>query len=53
VVFLFELEAGGADTSLAELLGFYEKLGYTVVNRIADFPPDGARYALTKTLDPA
>lgn len=36
-----------------QALGFYEKLGYAVVNRIADFPPGGARYALTKTLDPA
>jgi ribosomal protein S18 acetylase RimI-like enzyme len=30
--------------------GFYEKLGYAVHSRLPDFPPGGARYALTKAL---
>jgi ribosomal protein S18 acetylase RimI-like enzyme len=38
------------ETLSFQALPFYEKLGYTVASRIADFPPGGARYALTKTL---
>ena len=30
--------------------GFYEKLGYTLVSTIPDFPPGGMRYAFTKHL---
>lgn len=33
-----------------QALPFYEKCGYTVFSRLADFPPGGARYALTKDL---
>ena len=40
------------ETLSFQALPFYEKLGYTVVSRIADFPPGGARYALTKLLAP-
>ncbi|WP_075795900.1 GNAT family N-acetyltransferase [Massilia putida] len=39
------------ETLSFQALPFYEKLGYQVVSRIADFPPGGARYALTKMLD--
>jgi ribosomal protein S18 acetylase RimI-like enzyme len=39
------------ETFSFQALPFYEKLGYKVVNKIADFPPGGARYALTKMLD--
>jgi ribosomal protein S18 acetylase RimI-like enzyme len=38
------------ETLSFQALPFYEKLGYKVVNEIADFPPGGARYALTKML---
>lgn len=38
------------ETLSFQALPFYEKLGYEVVSRIADFPPGGARYALTKML---
>jgi len=38
------------ETYSFQALSFYEKRGYTVVSRIADFPPGGARYALTKAL---
>jgi len=38
------------ETLSFQALPFYEKLGYTVASRIADFPPGGARYALTKML---
>lgn len=38
------------ETYSFQALPFYEKLGYQVVNTIADFPPGGARYALTKML---
>jgi GNAT superfamily N-acetyltransferase len=31
-----------------QALPFYEKIGYTVFSKLADFPPGGARYALTK-----
>jgi ribosomal protein S18 acetylase RimI-like enzyme len=41
------------ETLSFQALPFYEKLGYQVVSRIADFPPGGARYALTRMLDPA
>jgi GNAT superfamily N-acetyltransferase len=38
------------ETLSFQALPFYEKLGYTVFSRLQDFPPGGARYALTKTL---
>ena len=38
------------ETLSFQALPFYEKIGYKVVNEIADFPPGGARYALTKML---
>lgn len=38
------------ETLSFQALPFYEKLGYRVVSRIDDFPPGGARYALTKML---
>ena len=41
------------ETLSFQALPFYEKLGYRVASRIADFPPGGARYALTKMLDDA
>ena len=41
------------ETLSFQALPFYEKLGYQVVSRIADFPPGGARYALTRMLEPA
>jgi ribosomal protein S18 acetylase RimI-like enzyme len=34
-----------------QALPFYEKLGYEVFSKLADFPPGGARYALTKHLE--
>ncbi len=33
-----------------QALPFYERRGYQVHSRLADFPPGGARYALTKQL---
>ncbi|MBV6323439.1 GNAT family N-acetyltransferase [Duganella violaceipulchra] len=39
------------ETLSFQALPFYEKLGYTVFSRLADFPPGGARYALTKKLE--
>ena len=36
-----------------QALPFYEKCGYTIFSRLADFPPGGARYALTKNLSGA
>ncbi|WP_267221494.1 GNAT family N-acetyltransferase [Dyella silvae] len=33
-----------------QALPFYEKRGYAVFSRLPDFPPGGARYALTKAL---
>jgi len=36
-----------------QALPFYEKCGYTVFSRLADFPPGGARYAMTKVLSGA
>ena len=38
------------ETLSFQALPFYEKRGYTVFSRLADFPAGGARYALTKTL---
>jgi len=38
------------ETLSFQALSFYEKLGYTVFSRLPDFPPGGARYALTKNL---
>jgi ribosomal protein S18 acetylase RimI-like enzyme len=38
------------ETLSFQALPFYEKLGYEVVSTIADFPPGGARYALTRML---
>ena len=38
------------ETYSFQALSFYEKRGYTVVTRLPDFPPGGARYALTKDL---
>ena len=38
------------ETLSFQALPFYEKLGYEVFSRLADFPPGGARYALTKNL---
>jgi GNAT superfamily N-acetyltransferase len=38
------------ETYSFQALPFYEKCGYSVVSRIADFPKGGARYALTKAL---
>ncbi len=40
------------ETLSFQALGFYEKLGYTVFSRLDGFPPDGARYALRKVLEP-
>ncbi len=38
------------ETYSFQALPFYEKLGYAVFSRLADFPPGGARYVLTKDL---
>ena len=38
------------ETLSFQALPFYEKLGYAVVSTVPDFPPGGARYALTKML---
>jgi GNAT superfamily N-acetyltransferase len=38
------------ETYSFQALPFYEKRGYTVVSRLPDFPPGGARYALTKNI---
>ena len=38
------------ETLSFQALPFYEKCGYTVFSRLPDFPPGGARYALTKNL---
>lgn len=38
------------ETFSFQALGFYEKLGYVIASKIPDFPPGGARYALTKRL---
>jgi GNAT superfamily N-acetyltransferase len=38
------------ETYSFQALPFYEKRGYTVISRLPDFPPGGARYALIKRL---
>lgn len=38
------------ETLSFQALPFYEKVGYTIHSKLADFPPGGARYALTKDL---
>lgn len=38
------------ETLSFQALPFYEKLGYVIHSRLADFPPGGVRYALTKNL---
>ena len=38
------------ETLSFQALPFYEKCGYEVFSRLPDFPPGGARYALTKKL---
>lgn len=38
------------ETLSFQALPFYEKRGYSVFSRLPDFPPGGARYALTKSL---
>jgi ribosomal protein S18 acetylase RimI-like enzyme len=38
------------ETLSFQALSFYEKRGYSVFSRLPDFPPGGARYALTKVL---
>jgi GNAT superfamily N-acetyltransferase len=38
------------ETYSFQALSFYEKCGYAVHSRLADFPLGGARYALTKVL---
>src|SRR5476649_1929905 len=38
------------ETLSFQAVAFYEKCGYTIFSRLADFPPGGARYALTKKL---
>jgi GNAT superfamily N-acetyltransferase len=38
------------ETYSFQALPFYEKCGYTVFSRLDNFPPGGARYALTKRL---
>jgi hypothetical protein len=38
------------ETLSFQALPFYEKCGYEVFSCLADFPPGGARYALTKNL---
>lgn len=39
------------ETLSFQALPFYEKLGYVIFSQLADFPPGGARYALTKQLE--
>lgn len=41
------------DTYSFQARDFYEKLGYTLVGTIEDFPPGGARHFLQKRFDPA
>ena len=38
------------ETLSFQALSFYEKRGYSIFSRLPDFPPGGARYALTKML---
>lgn len=39
------------ETLSFQALPFYEKRGYAIFSTLSDFPPGGARYALTKRLD--
>jgi len=39
------------ETLSFQALPFYQKRGYAVFSELRDFPPGGARYALTKRLD--
>ena len=39
------------ETLSFQALPFYEKRGYAIFSELRDFPPGGARYALTKRLD--
>lgn len=39
------------ETLSFQALPFYEKCGYKVFSKLSDFPPGGARYALTKELE--
>lgn len=39
------------ETLSFQALPFYEKRGYTIHSKLADFPPGGARYALIKSLN--
>jgi GNAT superfamily N-acetyltransferase len=39
------------ETLSFQALPFYEKCGYKVFSKLPDFPPGGARYALTKELE--
>jgi GNAT superfamily N-acetyltransferase len=41
------------ETLSFQALAFYEKCGYKVFSKLHDFPPGGARYALTKELTEA
>ena len=41
------------ETLSFQALPFYEKLGYSVISRLPDFPAGGARFALTKNLSGA
>jgi GNAT superfamily N-acetyltransferase len=41
------------ETLSFQALPFYEKNGYKIFSKLTDFPPGGARYALTKNLDAA
>ena len=41
------------ETYSFQALPFYEKCGYVVHSHLPDFPPGGARYALTKNLSSA
>lgn len=40
------------ETLSFQALPFYEKRGYTIFSQLADFPPGGSRYTLTKYLAP-
>jgi len=39
------------ETLSFQALPFYQKRGYAIFSELRDFPPGGARYALTKALD--
>jgi GNAT superfamily N-acetyltransferase len=39
------------ETLSFQALPFYQKRGYAIFSELRDFPPGGARYALTKRLD--